>query len=828
MKNRLILSIHLLLSVMFCLIFSAFQNPGGISQAEEYGKLAGDAWNAGKHDLAIEYRIKSFWQKPENGRLFWIVYSMFIRERHADIIDVLESLPKEMWYPSHYDTEIYRIYAYALIDRHREAEALPVIYEAISKNDKRQEKNYEVLLGRPSAARLFFNSPEYKNIFPQMVSHFRNIKFSEQASAKALYTFCITAIPKLIDSGDTKSALDHAALLNEIAKTMPDDKNRLIEADFYKRAVDFRIKNQAKLKSAYNMKWLAIYYPAIDADLKDKSGKVYRRKNRYTPKEIELSTLFSRENTAIASLAYFFLTNGAVNMEFDFITHDSVVTKVDSNSIVHEETQPHPGRIYFENINEYDGFIQFYDQQVAGYTYYAGPFYPMFLPYSLYSTQLRFGAKMNRQANYQLFTHEIFHNYENYFEVKPAHGFLRENSKTWPRTYRAGLLKYKVPESELIYYETIFKEIMNKRGFEIVKNRINRREKLSPDAFLKIASRIESVPVFDRVRESDVLHQEAFALQSSGRHNEAAAKWKRSVELNPWNHRAFASYINHYYYRLKDSPDRFKVYEDYFKTCGGVDPDGTSGPLSSLLDYYMKEKKYTEVTDVYRNLRSHYNMRRYESDLDYYYDRAGELSGDSANVRKPQHDSLKRVLHLDFSTAHVFSFHDNISFNLKAGITFAEFSGSDSYIDAGARSYISGKNAFAIKAEVLSLKNSKRQIIIQQRSRQAFDGEYMLYVNPDGRVEFFIYGEGKESVKITSVKSIQDNKFHRITALRASDGKASLYIDGVKAAETIAPPVSLVPIQVYIGADRRDIKDYFKGAMKYVSVYDRELNAAEL
>ena len=77
-------------------------------------------------------------------------------------------------------------------------------------------------------------------------------------------------------------------------------------------------------------------------------------------------------------------------------------------------------------------------------------------------------------------------------------------------------------------------------------------------------------------------------------------------------------------------------------------------------------------------------------------------------------------------------------------------------------------------------------MIIQQRDASNFNGEYVLAV-VGGKINWFTYGASQYGFNVTSAKSVADNTWHQITAVRQADGSGVVYIDGVQSAFQSAP-----------------------------------------
>ncbi len=764
-------------------------------------------------------------------QIFWMVYNLHIKGENGTVIDVLGRIPKKLWYPCSYDTEIYRIYAKALVEQGAFEEGLQQLLEAIAINDKRQNDNYHLLLHpRFGISARFVESKNFEALFDNALIYFRNTGFENYQASEGLFQFCVVQASESINKGDIQRALLYRDILNEIAQghiknRKPNEPavDTIKNAEHYTRAIEYRINNIDKVKTAYRFKWLGVFFTGTDMEMKDGNGNTYRRVYQMPEHKLKELIRYNHEQARTAAMFYFYLTEGNIDMEFDFVEHRSVIKKVGVNEkgnlvgsrISQGHIEPNPGELLYRNINNYDGIIYLYEKEINGGNWYGGPNHPMFVPFSTFSLHSRSSMWLNIGGCMGIYIHEMFHNFE--WDIKPTHGFLEENREHWSDEYRKAFERFK-GSSEHHYYVQKFRDVINPKGYDRFKNRLLRPDNMPREQFDSLMAGFYKVGL-EKAELSDQLFEKAQNELHNKNYNEAKELYKKALELNPYNHRGTRNLINLFNSNLSSLDEKYIYFRQYLEHFPTVDLSYSRWVADQLFGWYFRNKRFEELVTIYEKVTGVFAGTELASLIDYYFDRALEGLGRIGEVKKTVPDENGVLINYDFTNAHIFDYYKNVKFNLQSGVTFAEFNGVDSHIDLGARRYITGKNPFIIRAEVMSVANGKRQIIIQQRSKQAFDGEYMLYVNPDGTVELFVFGEGRESVKIKTDISIQDGKFHKIEAHLMGNGNAVINIDGKTAAEKPYRPVNLVPIQVYIGGDLRDNRDYFYGGMRSVSVH---------
>ena len=164
-----------------------------------------------------------------------------------------------------------------------------------------------------------------------------------------------------------------------------------------------------------------------------------------------------------------------------------------------------------------------------------------------------------------------------------------------------------------------------------------------------------------------------------------------------------------------------------------------------------------------------------------------------------------------------------------AGQAF-QFNGTNGYIAVPSSADVVGTGAFTVSAWI---KTGSDGLIIQQRDASNFNGEYVLAVI-GGRLNFWDFGNSQYGFNITSNRTVADNNWHYIVAVRQVNGLGQVYIDGQLDSSQNGPVVPVGSgINVYIGADYRNIyfgdaPEYFKGLIDEVEIYHSALAAGDV
>lgn len=158
-----------------------------------------------------------------------------------------------------------------------------------------------------------------------------------------------------------------------------------------------------------------------------------------------------------------------------------------------------------------------------------------------------------------------------------------------------------------------------------------------------------------------------------------------------------------------------------------------------------------------------------------------------------------------------------------------DFDGTDDGVLVGNSAALLGTGDFSLSAWVKVDPGSPTGTVIQQREAGAtgYQGEYMLNVNSNGTVNFFVYGTSAYQFDLTTAAAINDGQWRHITALRqGTTGK--IYIDGVEAASGSGTVQALLSRAVTIGYDYRDLNKRFDGGIDDIRIYERALSAGEI
>ncbi|MEK7952070.1 Calx-beta domain-containing protein [Luteolibacter soli] len=157
------------------------------------------------------------------------------------------------------------------------------------------------------------------------------------------------------------------------------------------------------------------------------------------------------------------------------------------------------------------------------------------------------------------------------------------------------------------------------------------------------------------------------------------------------------------------------------------------------------------------------------------------------------------------------------------------FDGVDDGVLVGTSAAIIGLGDLSLTAWVKVDPGSPLGTVIQQRDSGGTgqQGNYMLNVNANGTVNFFIYGGSAYQFDLTTTGAINDGQWHHLAALR-SGTSGKIYIDGVEAAAGSGTTQPLLSRAVAIGYDARDNTKRFDGLIDDVRIYERALSAAEV
>ncbi|BDS07033.1 hypothetical protein NT6N_20730 [Oceaniferula spumae] len=157
-----------------------------------------------------------------------------------------------------------------------------------------------------------------------------------------------------------------------------------------------------------------------------------------------------------------------------------------------------------------------------------------------------------------------------------------------------------------------------------------------------------------------------------------------------------------------------------------------------------------------------------------------------------------------------------------------QFDGVDDGVLVDSDGAILGTGDFTLTAWVKIDAAAGTGAVIQQREpgSNGYNGEYVLNVNDNGTVTFFIYNNGHQ-FNITTTTTVNDDQWHHIAAVRDGDD-GFVFIDGVQSAQGNGPAKELRALALSIGYDHRDNNKYFAGLIDDVRVYTRALTNGEI
>jgi hypothetical protein len=156
------------------------------------------------------------------------------------------------------------------------------------------------------------------------------------------------------------------------------------------------------------------------------------------------------------------------------------------------------------------------------------------------------------------------------------------------------------------------------------------------------------------------------------------------------------------------------------------------------------------------------------------------------------------------------------------------FNGVSNTVTFGTGPSLTGTTDFTLSAWVKTTATTQGTII-QQRDANGFNGEYQLYLDASGKINFMIYGNNayEFSSNLTSSQAVNDGNWHCIVAERQA-GAGRIYVDGnlVASRSGTAQPLAGT-ITVTVGEDIRDGANFFNGTINDVRIYSYALNASQ-
>ncbi|QJE98939.1 Calx-beta domain-containing protein [Luteolibacter luteus] len=158
-----------------------------------------------------------------------------------------------------------------------------------------------------------------------------------------------------------------------------------------------------------------------------------------------------------------------------------------------------------------------------------------------------------------------------------------------------------------------------------------------------------------------------------------------------------------------------------------------------------------------------------------------------------------------------------------------DFDGSDDGLLVGTSAAVTGSGDFSLAAWVKVDPGSPLGTVIQQREPGAsgHQGEYVLNVNANGTVNFFVYNNDQHQFDLTTTATLNDGQWHHVAAIRSGTA-GRIFLDGVEAASGSGAIQPLLPRAVAVGYDHRDNNKHFDGSIDDVRIYERALSSAEI
>ena len=159
------------------------------------------------------------------------------------------------------------------------------------------------------------------------------------------------------------------------------------------------------------------------------------------------------------------------------------------------------------------------------------------------------------------------------------------------------------------------------------------------------------------------------------------------------------------------------------------------------------------------------------------------------------------------------------------GDGFLGFDGIDDNVDLGS-DLLDGAGDFAISLWVKA--TGTDQVIIQQRNG-GYNGQYQLRFTGYGKANFWTYRDGYKW-SVTSTQTINDDAWHHIVVLQNADvNGGSIYIDGEETPGNDNGVLNVNgEIHTYLGADMRDLAEYFDGLINDVAIFSGILTGDDI
>lgn len=548
--------------------------PAGFEPGRAYHNEALKAWNAGQRREALRLRLIAWYQKPSQELLYLVVDGLRQEGLNRELVTFLEGVPRSSWTPGPRHTGIYRLLAEALVSLGRLDEAtdcLVAALDAASPDDPGRLAHLwrlcrfsgvaESLQGR------LVNHAGRDGLVARAMDWLRQ-DWTRLAQGEAvLAEFLQILLGRDWQQDDAAAMARHLAWLDELLPHIAgQDKEHRVNAAFFSRAAHYWL-DKRETASPYGFRWLVLAVPAIDA-LTFPPGKpeVWRTK-RWTAEETAAIVDQSRRETAACGLLYFYLSRGRLAMEFDFQVHDATIRQVAGTAVVTDAMVPDPGEILTAGAARYDGIAWLNDNQVHPGTYSGGRKPLMLVPYALSSPDMRFSLHMSTGGRAVVWTHEIFHNFEQLAGIKPAHQYTEANQTLWSPAYRERVA-LEGRTSELWYYDLRFQSDLLAADPAAWRLREAGLGTLPPQAIQAARQRFAASGP-EAAQQADGLRQEAAKALKEGQAAEADRLLEQARLLNPGNNRILADLVETRA-KLKDVAGQKAACLEYLQLCAGL------------------------------------------------------------------------------------------------------------------------------------------------------------------------------------------------------------------------------------------------------------------
>lgn len=156
------------------------------------------------------------------------------------------------------------------------------------------------------------------------------------------------------------------------------------------------------------------------------------------------------------------------------------------------------------------------------------------------------------------------------------------------------------------------------------------------------------------------------------------------------------------------------------------------------------------------------------------------------------------------------------------------FNGSSSKIDIA--SFFSGSVPNMTINLWIKTTTTTESNIIQQRSSNSVDGQFVLLINTNGTITFWDYNGGYGfGSGTTSSTAVNNGQWHMVTFTKSGGNSGIYYIDGVQTNTHSGSDKSYnSSITSSIGYNRRDNNAYFNGQLDDISIFTKTLSSTEI